>query len=509
MKKNKISRIFSFKNLCYSLPFFIVIISVFSSYLAPEDLGHYIRMGEEILKARTVISKDIFTHTFLGMEYINAGWLSQVVLAVFNDLGGKEILILLNSFILVISLYLFVKLMAEIGINYKIIFLFSFLYMFTGASNWNLRPQLFVIPIFIYYFSFFYSGQKIKNSHLFLFFMLMVLWVNFHNSFPAGIGLLGIFLVAGIIKKYLESGEFTAVLKDRRIQTVFLILIAVTLATFLNPYGFRIWGNVFSVMDKAAYRSEEWLPPTFNTPTGSMFFLSLVSGFAILLKSRQKLKVEEIILLIFFCYQSLRHVRMVLWWGIVATPIFARHFQAIVKDCTKNNKFNFLTAEDENSIYKTYINGFIILCLSGILLIVSPYQRRKFTESDFKYFINPAEQPVKIIDYLNENNIKGNMFNYSDWGSYIIWELWPEYSPFFATRMHIVPREIWNDYLIVHNGKVGWEDVLEKYNISLVLLNNNENSYVIEVMRNSGNWQEILSDPAGILFSNQLQAGEK
>ncbi|MGM0440874.1 MAG: hypothetical protein ACQEQC_00400 [Elusimicrobiota bacterium] len=501
MRKEKFLSFFSLKKLYYTTPFFIVLIGVFSSYLAPEDLGYYIRMGEVMIENGAVLSQDIFTHTLSGMEYINHGWLSQVVLAVFHSAGGKEILILLNAFILLLSLYIFIKLLLRVNINYKVCFLFSFMYILTGLTNWNLRPQLFVLPIFIYYFSFLYAGQKIKKSQVGIFFLLMVLWANLHNSFPAGIGLIGIFLVSKSIKIYLNKKTLTKIIFDKKIQSLFILLAAVSLATLLNPYGIRIWESVFNTMDKASYRSAEWLPLTINTPTGLIFYISLLAGFGTVLKSNTKIKIEEIILFLFFTYQSLLHLRMVIWWGIIFSAVFARHFQSIIDSLTSDSKLYFLKAGEDKG--NSYINGIILLCMLGSVIIFSPYFRKKLPGSRMKYFIDPRQQPVEVADYMEKHTLPGNIFNYSDWGSYIIWRLWPDYSPFFGTRMHIVPKDIWSDYWIVYEGKAGWEEVLDKYDVKTVILNRNKNEYIIEILRDAKNWEKILSGRAGILFKRK------
>lgn len=326
----------------------------------------------------------------------------------------------------------------------------------------------------------------------------MVFWVNLHNSFPVGLSLVGIFLVSDIGNKLLKNYKLKPALFSGRTGYIFCILGAIILATFINPYGSRIWLSVFDNVGKSLFRSREWLPTAVNSSIGRSFFISLFAGYGILLFSRKKLKIEEIILLIFFGYQGLRHLRMVLWWGLVSAPVFASHFQSIVNTLKTNHPLYFLNTGESKKIYLRYINALIIIMLLGISVIVFPYARKHRAESEF--LIDSERYPVAIAEHIKTYNLSGNIYNYSDWGSYLIWKLWPQNRTFLDARLHIVPDDVWEDYWIVREGKAGWEEVLKNYDISILLLNKKKNKYILEVIKNSKDWEVILTDDAGVLL---------
>jgi hypothetical protein len=92
------------------------------------------------------------------------------------------------------------------------------------------------------------------------------------------------------------------------------------------------------------------------------------------------------------------------------------------------------------------------------------------------------------------------MYNDINWGSYLIWELWPEYKVFADNRLHLVPKKIWKDYRDVHFGLGDWEKLLNKYKISFVVLSKEDNKRIIEFIGDSPGWKKVYEDEVGIIF---------
>jgi hypothetical protein len=114
--------------------------------------------------------------------------------------------------------------------------------------------------------------------------------------------------------------------------------------------------------------------------------------------------------------------------------------------------------------------------------------------------IDPRNAPAAIANYVKEEGLKGNMFNDINWGSYLIWKLWPEYKVFADNRLHLVPAETWKDYMDVDLGLADWEKILNKYNISFVVLSKKDNKRTIEFIGESQNWKKVYEDKAGAIF---------
>src|SRR5262249_55818357 len=103
--------------------------------------------------------------------------------------------------------------------------------------------------------------------------VLLALWANLHGAFPAGLMLVGCFLVTATVLA-LKAGQH---LGDRRVWRLAGCLGACVLATLVNPYGWQIYLYVGLTSNRAAARGiDEWVPPSLDQGIGVAFFLSLV-----------------------------------------------------------------------------------------------------------------------------------------------------------------------------------------------------------------------------------------
>ncbi len=62
------------------------------------------------------------------------------------------------------------------------------------------------------------------------------------------------------------------------------------------------------------------------------------------------------------------------------------------------------------------------------------------------------------------------MFNSYNWGSYVIWELYPDYLSFVDGRTDLFDEQLLAAYLTAWRADPGWETVLDRWDIQLALL---------------------------------------
>ena len=77
--------------------------------------------------------------------------------------------------------------------------------------------------------------------------------------------------------------------------------------------------------------------------------------------------------------------------------------------------------------------------------------------------------PIGAVAYLNDNKPEGRLFNPYNWGAYLLWAL-PGYPVFVDGRTDLYNDEIINKWLSVVRVEDGWQDILEEYDINLVLI---------------------------------------
>jgi len=463
-----------------------------------------------MIEKGAILRHDLFTHTFYGLKYVNSGWLSQILLAFCEKMGGLKLLILLRTALLLLTIGIIYHLIGTQTKHYKITLIFFVFAVALVLTNWDLRPQLFALPIFVFFYSHLYRKKKITNSSILLFSLLMILWVNLHNSFPLAIIMAGIFLLGKAGDEYHNNARYydnkieriKRLTGDSRLRRLLFLLIILTLVTLINPYGINIWKDVWVNSSMSAARSAEWRQTIMNDFSGYyipgyFFIVSVVLASIILIYSKRKITFTDALLLLAFLFASFKAVRMLLWWGIVSAPILAVHFCSIepVRERISGEKNE---GEPESECLPLNILFFIVLLLTATSFL--PWLRPFNPIKNARNFFDPRTEPVAIANYIKKEGLKGNMFNDINWGSYLIWKLWPEYKVFADNRLHLIPEEIWKDYIDVHCGLADWEKILNKYKISFVVLSKEDNKRTIEFIGENPGWQKAYEDKVGTIF---------
>ncbi len=500
MKTEQIPAIFRLKTIYYIFPFWIVVILSFYSHIKPHDLGHFIKSGEVMLNSKTVLSHDVFTHTYNGLHYINSGWLSQVLMALCERVGGLKLLMFLKTALLLVAIGIIYHFILRMTKHYKIALIFIIFAVALGFTNWNIRPQIFIIPIFAFFYSYLFRTKMITNSSILLFSLLMILWVNLHSSFPLGIMLLGIFLLGEAIDEYYNIRSIKGLVKDSRLKKLLFLLIIFVSITLVNPYGIDIWRDMWANASIGQKRSTEWQPTIMNNFVGYCLVISIVISTIILKYSKRRMTITDGLLLLSFLYIAFKANRMILWWGVVSAPILAAHFCSIepVWKRISGPEKKAESSKSESECLPLNILFLIIMVITAISFL--PWLRPYHPIKSVRAFIHPKTNPVEIVNYIKRENLKGNMYNDINWGSYLIWILWPEYKVFADNRLHLVPEEIWKDCEDVHYGLGNWGKILDKYKISFVVLSKEDNKRTIEFMKDSPAWKEVYEDEVGAVI---------
>jgi hypothetical protein len=116
-----------------------------------------------------------------------------------------------------------------------------------------------------------------------------------------------------------------------------------------------------------------------------------------------------------------------------------------------------------------------------------------------KEFVLEAESdafPVGAVKWLEDSDLSGNLFNDYNWGGYLIWHL-RDRPVFVDGRTDLFGDEILEDYLSVIYIQDGWEKVLGKYQIDLVLVQ--DDSGLASLLRRTG-WEIVFEDSNSVLF---------
>jgi hypothetical protein len=91
------------------------------------------------------------------------------------------------------------------------------------------------------------------------------------------------------------------------------------------------------------------------------------------------------------------------------------------------------------------------------------------------------------------------MFNPQVWGSWFTFAF-PENPVFVDSRIEIFPDEVWSDHDVVSTGREGWQRVLDRWNVDVVVLHRIEQEHVIPRIRQDPGWRLVHEGAEGLVF---------
>ena len=105
--------------------------------------------------------------------------------------------------------------------------------------------------------------------------------------------------------------------------------------------------------------------------------------------------------------------------------------------------------------------------------------------------------PVEAVNFIKMNNFQGRLFSSYNWGGYLLWAL-PKYPVFIDGRTDLYNDEVINEWLQVVRAENGWQDVLDKWDVHLILLE--PTMKVIDLLPGNG-WHRLYSDQKAVIYA--------
>lgn len=431
--------------LILAIFFSLVVFFIRDSVMLDPDFGWHIETGNYILKYG-IPKTDPFSFTMPSYKFIEYEWLSDLIYAIFYPTLSMFGFSILQYLIIVSSLFLLIGKKFYKWTPAVVLFSTGELLMFPGV-----RPQIFTW-IFFSIFLFILFDKKRRSKYIFLLPLLMIVWVNLHGGFAIGIFLLLLILITEsyINKKIYIKG--------------FIALLLSIFATFINPYGIRIWEVILNHAIGINLRLNilEWLPgiTTFH-PT--LFILISISAL-IIYRYFKKFDKTEAILFIILLVASFSATKFIPFFVLISVIILNKgllHLKNDLPDKIALKRFN------------TFLS--ILFYLGIFLFILQSYMILKFSYelSENSYY------PKKAVEFLNNKHLGKNIFSTYNWGGYLIWKLPGRYF-FVDGRM-----PTWNnfnvqnkkesssaftEYIDIITNKISFKDTAKKYNIDTVVL---------------------------------------
>lgn len=460
-----------------------IILTDRSKCILDSDALWHIKQGERIIKEGVLRTDNFSIHKNLYMTAHE--WLYDVLSYLVLKYSGYKGLFIAVIFASVLGFTLCIiygskKIKDIIG---KTILLSAL--VLTGFSK-----KLFAIPdtfavLFLILQMYFLRSDKLKfKTKLVINFFIVLILANIHGGMMAAYILqLTVLIFVDVIKFYDDCFK-----KDFKQHLI--ILIETVLTGFINPYGLKIYMYGFYVIGSNASKiTADWLPFSFNNLLEviivvGIIILSIIGNDKLFEFNKADLQSYGICTLWFiFMLTHNRFVNIFLYMFIMLSSGWV---------------LNFIYQKVQIPKILEKITIFLSFIVFGGIFIISVFLIEKPKVNSISD-ITKDYITDEMKDYIKNNN--SVVFNSQDIAGYLIYEDIPV---FIDGRTDLYVKgfnktNIASEYEAACYSSEIMDDLVDKYKINTLILNNNSISY--EIYNNSTKWKITTKGPKTTLFS--------
>jgi hypothetical protein len=493
----------SFGNILWIAIFFLVINIGWKMMNGDGDLGFHLTLGRYILDNRQIPLQDVFSHSMTGEPVMQHEWLTTVILATLKQFFGFEGIIIFSGLVIA-SAFLIVYWHARSKGNSLIALLVCLLTISASRLHWLTRPHI-VTFLFLAVWIFMLDHLRQRNHHIWwLFPLLMLLWTNLHGAFIVGFitwFIYGIGIAWDVIWKRFPIDTNPSMHFWRN-----YILLGVTswCMSLINPSGIGLWSKVISHVGNKylADLTIEFQSPNFHWSSTWPFLILIALLIFILAFGKKKYRSEYIFNTIAWLMLSLYGARNIPLFAIITAPLLMQGLENLFKNTKKRFKILHKITIVFTRFHKVdrQLKGYFWPVLSFLFVILGFVLGFRFYPEGSEYTFDPDKFPVDAVNWLDENQIKGEMFNFYTWGGYLQYRLWPDKRVFIDGKADFYGEDLVRKYNKVMNIEDGWEKVLEEYDISWVILPAEKPA--VSIIQCKLGWEKIYEDDTTIILQN-------
>lgn len=392
---------------------------------------------------------DVFTSTGANTPWINHEWLADLIFYGAYAVGGLQGAIAFKSLFLMMTIALLILYMVRNGVSWKMACLGAVLVLLASQTSLDLRPPIFTylfIVIFLHIILCFQLDEYFKLA----FFGAMIaeiVWVNLHGGAVIGVILIFFWWLSELwfcIVTWLNENPTDPSFK--RLSSATIILLSVTLASFINPFTYHIHLLPMKVMNDPwlVSRIGELSSPDIHQTRA--FELIILGIFLLPMLRAGSIWVYEGLAIIFFGHHALNYVRQIPLFALVAVPplmsALAEERRALIpmnREEVEYSGFWGSLCAFIKWLLNRHVDVVVAFLVVAYVFGLRPGKIWERNYNDFPYLRMDGywkeAYPVDAVNFIERYKIPGPMFNHDNFAGYLIWRLCPEkYTIFTDSR---------------------------------------------------------------------------
>jgi hypothetical protein len=503
---------------------FLMLFSYSLHTISDLDVWLHLKTGEWIIQHYQIPKTSLFSFPTENSPWYDVYWLFQVLIFLIYKISGINGLIFFKVSVLALSFFFLFNIRdKEKNSDYTIPVASLMLAILISNERFIIRPELMSYLFLAIYLYVLYTYKYYGSKYIYLLPVLNIIWVNMHGLYVMGLVLVLAYLFGELIMWKVPALSFSDdshVLKGKRYLTIVYLFFILVLSSFINPYPsetilmpLQLFKGLKGITPQLGTPGIPELIPPFSEhllfPTQVVFYykiLIILSIFSFLINIR-KINVTHLLVYAAFLYISLKARRNISYFAIIAAPVMSLNIRSFISDIRYR-------LEGKGRVWKY---GKVLTSVFQITLILTitfyiydvttnRYYIRDRSNKRFGLGISAITFPVKAVDFILENDIKGNMFNNTFVGDYLIWRCYPERKTFVDGRLDFSGR-----YLFHYTDPVFWDNIVNTYNINYALIGygwSPNTMPLIKMLFNSNDWILVYFDDIAAIFIKNIPKNE-
>lgn len=511
----------SFADFAFLMPIFFLFgrMDGTKTLLGDCDTGWHIRTGEWIIANHGVPAHDIFSFSKFGAPWFAWEWLSDILFASLNSLGGLRAMVLFSVVMLAAIFTLLFRLVLRKS-NPIVAIAVTMLAAAGSSIHWLARPHLFTLLFLVLFYA---ALERVREGrtrigrvpYLAILPVATILWTNLHGGFFVGILMIGAYGVGELLDMVFGTGDpASRQVAGRNARMYFLSALACLAASLINPYSYHLHTHMAMYL-RDPFNSQhiaEFLSPSFHHPTAIFFEAMLVMGAVAACWKLSKGFFTEALIILLWAHGGLLAARNIPIFMIVAAAPVAAVIQEWLTRIPEWNvagwlrravqKFNDVAAgTGENEA----VGRWHLVSAMGVLLVAAivwaPNPPKKF-RAEF----DPKAYPAGALATLR-GDLSARVFTHDEWGDYLIWSLYPAQKVFVDGRSDFYGDDFEEKYTDILNVNDGWEKTLDRFGVDTILMP--PNTPLTGALKESSHWRVVYDDGVALVFRSAQGAGAK
>jgi hypothetical protein len=451
------------------------------------DYFWHLKTGELIVEDLAVPVTDPFSFTKEGEHWVAHEWLSEAVIYGAVSAGGYGLALALFASVALGGLLLSYRTSLTLGVSRNAALIFFVWAGVMTSRYWTVRPQVFTWLLFAAFIAICLEHKSGRGNRLWLLPVIAVVWANLHLGVMFGLAVVGVYAVSQTVERYAWKQRVD-------LKPIYVTLGACVLATLLNPNPLELLLYPLQYIEPGNTNVEliaEWQSPDFHELSFLPLALAMLSLVAMGVFGRRRDLFLPLLVLL-FGFLTLQSVRN--------QPLFAIVF-VLVGSQRASELWGWASAAVQQARPRPHstLNWLLVGVFTALIAAFVAGAPTQQLRSQPLLDRGSVYYPQAGAHFLRDNYPEARMLNHYDWGGYLINELYPR-KVFIDGRSDFYGPELMNDFLTLDTLAPGWEDVLAKHDIEVVLIKDGSPlSHRLDA--EAGSWARVFTGEHEVVFA--------